>query len=66
MNWYEFADADEVKETLEALLHSYGFAETEWTHNVPEHDLRSVVVFPEQAFEIAEALWGEYSEKLFS
>jgi hypothetical protein len=65
MNWYELAGPEEVRSILEDLLVTYQLTGTTFQEKYDADGnikLVPVRVFPSQAYEKAEALWGEYGE----
>lgn len=68
MNWYELAGPDEVQEVLLDLLDTYNFSSWTYAYDAPKDENGESVrlyTYPSNKWEIAEALWGEYSEELF-
>jgi hypothetical protein len=64
MNWYELADAAEVLKVLGQLLYSYDFVKFDYERESWNGDPIRVEILPKEGYEIAEALWGEFSEEL--
>jgi hypothetical protein len=56
-----------VRYNLVELLRTHHFINEKWhpTSEYREEKWERMEVLPPQAYEIAEALWGEYSEELF-
>jgi hypothetical protein len=66
MNWYELADQDEVRQILIHFLGSYGFMQVRYMRESEYGKVIRVENPPKNGYEIAEALWGEYSGELFN
>lgn len=64
MNWYELAGPDEVKAVLETLLDLYSFSTYTYERTFLNNEPVRVTKYPSQAYEIAEALWGEYGKEV--